>query len=161
MTASDKKALLRAAVTAVRGCADKMEEHAASLLQALPNLPLDEGLRAMALEKSAGLRDVASRVTFELALLQTELGEAKADATAALHGLSRMDGTMMDALAAFADVVDQLERAAERDEANERPFVVVIEAAGVMLKRLEEARGATEALSTALPAESGRSSGGE
>ncbi len=153
MTSDGRKRLLRAAVAAVRDCADTMEDRAASLLEALPKVPMDEELRATALELSAGLRDASNRVAFELALLQTELSEAKADAAAAVRALSSMDATMMGALAAIADVVDQLEGAAERDEENERPFVLVIEAAGLMLKGLEKARAATEELSASVPAD--------
>lgn len=152
MTAGERQSLLRAAMAAVRDCADKMQDRAASLLQSLPNVPMDEGLRATAIELSARLKDASGRVIFELALLQTELGEAKADAATALRSLSRMDATMMDALAAIADVADQLESAAERDEQNERAFVLVIEAAGVMLQSLEKARAATQVLSAAAPA---------
>ena len=38
MTSRDNAALLRAAVAAVRGCADTMETRAAGLLQAVPTL---------------------------------------------------------------------------------------------------------------------------
>jgi hypothetical protein len=151
MTAGDRQTLLRAAIAAVRDCSDKMEERAASLLQSLPSVPMDEGLRATAIELSARLKDASGRVTFELALLQAELGEAKTDAATALQSLSRMDATMMSALAAIADLADQLENAAERDEQNERAFVLVIEAAGVMLQSLEKARAATQMLSAAAP----------
>jgi signal transduction histidine kinase len=82
-------------------------------------------------------------VTFELALLQAELSEQKADARTAVQRLSLMDATMMDALEAIPDVVDQLEKAAERDEQYEPAFVLVIEASGVMLQALEKARAAT------------------
>ena len=52
----------------------------------------------------------------------------------------------MGALASAADVVDELEEAAERDERNEPPFVMMIEATGAMLQGLERAKVATEAL---------------
>jgi hypothetical protein len=152
MPAGNTKTLLLAAVAAVRDCADKMEDRAASLLEAMPKVPMDEALRATAIELSTGLRDTSGRVTFELALLQTQLGEGTADAAMAIRALSSMDATMMAALAAIADVADQLESVAERDEQNERAFVLVIEAAGVMLQSLEKARAATQALSAALPA---------
>lgn len=151
MTADDRKTLLRAAIAAVRKCADTMEERAASLLQSLPTVPIDEGLRATAMELIAGLRDASGRVTFELALLQTQLGEGKADAATVVRALPNMDATMMTAVAAIADVVDQLESAAERDEENEQAFVLVIEATGVMLQGLEKARAATQALGAAAP----------
>ena len=145
----DKRNLLQAAIAAVRDCADTMEAQAGDLLQALPALPMDEGLRPQALQISAGLRDASSRVTFELALLQAELTEGKADVATAVERLSGMDATMMHALAALPDTVDQLEKAAERDEAHEPAFVLVIEATSVMLQGLRAAKAATEALGDA------------
>jgi hypothetical protein len=143
--------LLRAAMAAVRDCADTMETQAASLLEALPTVPMDEGLRASALELSAGLKDASSRVTFELALLQAELGEGKAEAASAVQRLAGMDALMMGAVAAMADVVDELEKAAERDETHERSFVLVIEATGTMLQGVEKAKAVTQALATTRP----------
>jgi hypothetical protein len=150
MTTGDRQALLKAAMAAVRDCADTMETQAASLLQALPTVAIDEGLRANALELSAGLKDASSRVTFELALLQTEMGEGKADAATVVERLTGMDATMMEALASLTDVVDELEKAAERDEANERAFVLMIETTGILLQGLEKAKAATEALRAAV-----------
>ena len=143
--------LLRAAITAVRDCADTMETQAASLLEALPTLQMHEELRASALELSAGLKDASSRVLFELALLQAELGEGKAEAASAVQRLAGMDALMMGAVAAMADVVDELEKAAEHDEANERSFVLVIEATAAMLQGIEKAKAATQALATTRP----------
>ena len=148
--ASDKQPLLRAAIAAVRDCADTIEVQAASLLKSLPTAAISEGLRANALELAEGLKDASGRVTFELALLQTELADEKAEATSAVKRLSAMDATMMAAVAAMTDVVDQLEEAAERDEQYERAFVLVIEATGVLLQALEKARVATEALGAAM-----------
>jgi hypothetical protein len=51
-----------------------METQAASLLQTLPTLAIDEGLGATTIELIAGLGDTSGRVMFELALLQTRLG---------------------------------------------------------------------------------------
>ena len=133
----------REAIAAVRACADTMEQQASSLLRLPPNVPMAEGLRATVGELGVRLRDASSRVTFELALLQAELGEDKVDAEAAVQRLSLMDATMMDALETVPDVVDQLEKSAERDEQYEPAFVLVIEAAGVMLQGLEKARAAT------------------
>ena len=113
---------------------------------------MPERLRASALELSAGLKDASSRVTFELALLQAELGEGKADAASAVPHLAGMDALMMGAVAAMADVADELEKAAERDETHERSFVLVIEATGAMLQGLEKAKAATQALDAAGPA---------
>jgi hypothetical protein len=144
---SDEQATLpRAAVAAVRDCADTMETQAASLLHALSRVAMDAGLRAKALGSCAGLRDASGRVMFELALLQTEIGEGKADAATAGQRLLAMDATMVAAVASMTEVVDQLETAAERDERSEPAFVLVIEATGVMLQGLEKARAATETL---------------
>lgn len=133
----------RAAIAAVRDCADTMEDRAASLLKSLPDVPMEDALRARVVDLGARLRDASSRVTFELALLQAELGEDKADDATAVNRLSMMDATMMGVLEDVPDVVDQLEKAAERDEQYEPAFVMVIEAAGVMLQALEKARAAT------------------
>ena len=133
----------RAAIAAVRDCADTIEGRAANLAKSLPGVPVEDALRAMVVEFGARLRDASSRVTFELALLQAELGEDKVDPAAAINRLSMMDATMMGALEAVPDIVDQLETAAERDEQFEPAFVMVIEAAGVMLQALEKARAAT------------------
>lgn len=133
----------RAAIAAVRDCADTMEQQAANLLRLLPDVPMEEGPRATVGELGVRLRDASSRATFELALLQAELGEDKVDAEAAVQRLSVMEATMMDALETVPDVVDQLEKSAERDEQYEPAFVLVIEAAGVMLQALEKARAAT------------------
>ena len=105
---------------------------------------MEEHLRATVVDLGARLRDASSRVTFELALLQTELGEEKADAETAVQRLSSMDATMMRALESVPDVVDQLEKSAERDEQYEPAFVLVIEAAGVMLQSLDTAKAATQ-----------------
>jgi len=133
----------RAAIAAVRDCADTIEDRSAKLLQSLPDVPMDEALRATVVDLAARLRDASSRVTFELALLQAELGEDKVDGAAAVNRLSMMDATMMGALEAVPDIVDQLEKSAERDEQFEPAFVLVIEAAGVMLQALDKARAAT------------------
>ena len=143
MEKSPVKMDCRAAIAAVRDCADTIEDRSAEFLKSLRNVPMEDGLRAAVVELGARLRDASSRVTFELALLQAELAEDKADAAAAVNRLSMMDATMMGALEAVPDIVDQLEKAAERDEQYEPAFVLVIEAAGVMLQALEKARAAT------------------
>jgi len=141
--------LLQAAMAAVRDCASTMETQAVSLLEALPKVPMNEALRANALKLSVGLNDASGRVTFELALLQAELGEGKAEAASAVQLLAGMDALMMGAVAAMADVADEMEKAAELDETYEQSFVLVIEATGVMLQELEKAKAATQALDAA------------
>ena len=138
-------------MTAVRDCAETMEAQAASLLQALLRLPMDEGLRARAMERVDRLKDASGRVMFELALLQAEVGEGKVEAAKVVERLTGMDAVMMDALATLTDVVAELEKAAERDEANEPAYVRVIEAMGVLLQGLKTAKAATEALQAAVP----------
>jgi hypothetical protein len=149
MTGNDVQRKILAALAAVRDCAEQMEDSADGLLRALPAMPMDEILRASSLETSTGLKDTAGRVTFEVALLQAQLGEGKADVANVIQALSSMDATIMGALASAADVVDELESAAERDERNEPPFVMMIEATGAMLQGLERAKTATEALRAA------------
>jgi hypothetical protein len=151
MTAGDTKTLVRAALAAVRDCAETMENQATSLLQALPELSMNEELRPAVLELSGGLKDTSGRVAFELALLQAELSEGKAMVAAVVQRLSNLDSTMMTALDASADIVSQLEVAAEHDEQNEPAFVLVIEAVGVLLQALETAKAATQALQVAVP----------
>jgi hypothetical protein len=141
--ASERQTLLRAAIAAVRDCADSIDQGAVILLQSLQDLPMEDIQRTTVVDLCARLRDASSRVTFELALLQTELGEDKADVESAVQRLSRMDATMMSALESVPDVVDQLEKSAERDEQYEPAFVLVIEAAGVMLQSLDTAKAAT------------------
>jgi hypothetical protein len=148
---NDKQELLRAAIAAIRNCADAMEAQATGLLASLPTAAINEALRANALQLTAGLKDASGRVTFELALLQAEIADKRVAATA-VKRLSAMDATMLAALAAMTDVVAQLEEAAERDERHEPAFVLVIEATGVLLQALEKARAATEALGAAMRA---------
>jgi len=127
-----------------------MEAQATGLLEALPKAAISEALRANALELTAGLKDASGRVRVDLALLQADLTDEKAAAVTAVKRLSAMDATMMAAVAALTDVVDQLEAAAERDERYEPAFVLVIDATGVLLQALERARTATEALGAAM-----------
>jgi hypothetical protein len=120
-----------------------MEAQADSLLGVITDVPMDAALRAKAVELCATLKDRAGRVTFELALLKPELGKTEQPDPAAVRRLVGLDATMMEALAPLAELADELERAAERDPEQERAFVLVIEAAGVMLQRLDRARAAT------------------
>jgi len=149
MTDNELQPKILAALAAVRDCAAQIEDSADGMLKALPAMPMDEVLRAASLETSAGLKDTAGRATFEVALLQAQLGEGKTNVASVVQALSSIDATIMGALASAADVVDELEKAAERDERNEPPFVMMIEATGAMLQGLEKAKVATEALRAA------------
>lgn len=136
------------AIAAVRDCADSLEARAVSLQRALPPLPMDEGLRASAMELCSALKDASGRVTFELGLLQKELVDRNADAGMLAPRLSSLDVTMTRAVAAAAELADSLESAAERDEANEPAFELVIDAVGVMLQDLARAEAETHKLRT-------------
>jgi len=136
----------RAAIAVVRECADTMDACAADFLRELPKLALDDDLRAAAVERCADFRDASGRVTFELALLQSQLGEGEADLDTAVKRLSAMDATLMGAVAAMTDIVDRLESAAERDARLEPVFVRLIEAMGMLLQGLDKAKAATQAL---------------
>jgi hypothetical protein len=138
-----------AAVTAVRACADTMQTQSDSLKRSLADVSMEATLRARALELSAALKDTSNRVMFELALLQSELGEGKVDAAATLQRLSGLDAAMMAVVAGATDLVDQLEKAAERDEEQEPAFVLMIDAVGILLQELERASAATGALAAA------------
>ena len=134
------------AVTAVRKCADAMESQAHKLAQALPGLPMDASLRTKALELCARLKDTSGRVMFELTLLEAEVSEGKTDAGTVLRSLSGLDAAMLGVMVDATEVVDQLEYAAERDEAQEPAFVLVIEAVGLLMQAIERAKAATGAL---------------
>jgi len=138
-------------MAAVRDCADTMETQATGLVRAMPTVAISHGLRATVIDLSAGAKDASGRVLFELALLQAELEAGSTDVATAVKRLSAMDAAMMSPVAALTEVVDRLEEAAERDEQYEPAFVLVIEAAGVMLQALEKAKGATQALGAAVP----------
>jgi hypothetical protein len=139
--------LVQDAMAAVLACADRMEERASNLLQSLPELPMDDKLRVAATDLCQALKDNAGRVMFELALLRARVDDGRADSASVARKLSGLDAAMMEALAPTADLADRLETAAERDENYEQAFVLLIEAAGVMLQSLDEARDATGALS--------------
>ena len=65
---------------------------------------------ATVMDFSAGLKDACSRVTFELALLQTELEGRTNHVATAVKRLSAMDATMMSAVAALdLETTDGLE----------------------------------------------------
>ncbi|MFO1392286.1 MAG: hypothetical protein U1F09_00800 [Steroidobacteraceae bacterium] len=149
MTAVDERARIREALAAVRHCATTMDEQAAGLLDALPTVKMDPDLRTSTAELSSSLKDVASRVTFELALLAPQAGAHESDVATVTQRLIDLDASMMEALAPVADLADRLESAAESDDAHEPAFVLVIDAAGALLQSLKKANAATAALQRA------------
>jgi hypothetical protein len=140
------QAAVRAAMTAARDCADTMEAQAANLVSAVADVPMDAALRAQTVEHCATLKDRAGRATFELALLEAELSEGGPPGEDTVRRLIGVEATMMEALAPLAELAEALELAAERDPAQERAFVLAIEATGVMLQGIDRAREATAAL---------------
>lgn len=133
-------------MAAARDCADTMEAQAANLVGTVSDVPMDAALRAQTVERCATLKDRAGRVTFELAMLEADLANGEPPGEDAVRRLVSVEATMMEALAPLAELADALERAAERDPSQERAFVLVIEATGVMLESLDGAREATSAL---------------
>ena len=146
MSEAGGRAAFGAAIAAARDCADTMEAQAANLVGAVADVPMDAALRAQTVERCATLKDRAGRVTFELALLEAELAKGGRPSEDAVRRLIGVEATMMEALAPLAELADALERAAEQDPAQERAFVLLIEATGVMLQSLDRAREATSAL---------------
>ena len=139
-------AAMRAVMTVVRECADTMDAQAKGLREALAAVPMGAPLRTKAVDLCAGLTDTAGRVTFELALMASEWSGDQSERAGVVQHLVGLEAAMMDALAQLTELADELESAAERDEQNERAFVLVIEATGVMLQGLEKARAAADAL---------------
>ena len=79
-------------------------------------------------------------------MLEADLANGGPAGEDAVRRLVSVEANMMEALAPLAELADALERAAERDPEQERAFVLVIEATGVMLQGLDSAREATAAL---------------
>jgi hypothetical protein len=100
-------------------------------------------------ELTLRLKDTAGRVMFELALLEAEINEGRADVTAVLRRLANLDSVLLAALDGSADVAGQVEGAAERDADSEPAFVLVMQATRVMLQKFDCARAATQALEQA------------
>ena len=139
---------VQVAIAAVRECADSLGGRAETLGRALPPLRMDELLRAGAMELSAALSDTAVHVTADLALLQIEIADGRADVATVASRLSGLDQAMMRAVASAAELADELEAAAKRDETIGPVFELVIEAVGVMLQDLARAEAETHKLRT-------------
>lgn len=138
------------ALADVRDCAMQMRATAANLQQELPRIRLDENLRAAA----KGLCERLARVSVDVISAVGEQRDAalstQLDVAAILRALSGMEATMMGVLAGFAELVEKLEGAAERDERCEPAFVLVIESAGTLLQRFQVAKASTDALRATL-----------
>jgi hypothetical protein len=96
------------------------------------------------------LSQVASEVASGVAGLDAVNAQSSDEIREVLHTLSTLEAQAMQVLSGFAFLVDSLEQAAERDEANEPAYALVIDAAAGLLQSFEKAKSATEALRTAL-----------
>lgn len=150
------RSTVESAIAAVRRCADGIEVQVGRLGAQWPGLGLPAALQGQAQACCAGLSDAASRVVFELALLQTEYRAATVDAGEALRRLSAMESTLMTAVATLADLADALEAAAEREETSEAGYVLVIEAVAATMQDLGLAQRATLAVQQAVAGGSSR-----
>ena len=145
----DLKARQQAALAAVRDCAQVIESRAGGLLAAVSSWEMEAGPRASIMELCTTATDTSRRVQFELALLQQQLADGQETRDGVLRRLTQLEGTIMNGLAGFADVVDELEAEAESDERIEPAFIGTIETIGEMMQSFQQAKTATEALRTA------------
>lgn len=146
----DKRTLVLDAIADVRDCAVRMRASAESLQQELPRLRMDENLRAAAKGLCERLSRVASDAVSAVGEQRDAALSVELDAAGILSALSGIEATMMDVLAGFAELVEKLEAAAERDERGEPAFVLVIETAGGLLQCFQTAKASTDALRVAL-----------
>ena len=145
MSVSQLERRQKAALEAVRECAQVIESRCGGLLAAVPSWQMDDAPRATLSGLCAQSTDTVRRVQFELALLSQQLADRKATPAGVLQLLTQVEATVMDGLAGFADVVDELEAEAERDERIEPAFIGTIEALGEMMRSFQHAKEATEA----------------
>ncbi|MGB5104879.1 MAG: hypothetical protein WBO04_16385 [Steroidobacteraceae bacterium] len=146
----DQRTLALDAIADVRDCAVQMRATSENLQKELPRIRVDENLRAAAKGLCGRLAQVSSDALSAVGEQRDAAVSADIDAARILTALSGIEGTMMDVLAGFAELVEKLEAAAERDERCEPAFVLVIEAAGGLLQRFQTAKASTDALRTAL-----------
>lgn len=139
---------VQAAVAAVRNCADSLGERAAILRRALPAVRMDGRLRTGAAALGTTLSDTSVHVRAELAVLEGEIGDGRADAATVAPRLADLDQAMTRAVAAAAELAEALEAAAKRDETNGPAFELVIEAVGLLLQDLARAEAETHKLRT-------------
>ena len=141
--------LLPAAMAAVTECAAQVQTEATSLQEQLKTLRVP----ALLSDEAAALAlSLDAEAVGALAVLQ-ELRPATAsgylNAAEVLRVLTEIDARLIGALAGLADLSGRLEKAAETDERCEPAFVLVIETAGRLLQRFQQAQAATQALRAA------------
>lgn len=146
----DQRTLVLDAIADVRDCALQMRASADNLQKELPRARVDENLRAAAKALCGRLAQVSSDAVSAVGEQRDAALGPELDSVAILRVLSDIEARMMDVLAGFADLVEKLEAAAERDERCEPAFVLVIEAAGGLLQRFQIAKASTDALRAAI-----------
>jgi len=140
----------QSAIVSVRDCGAQMGASAHALRTALPSVRMDEGARNRTLDLCEHLSAVAGEVASGVAGLNEVSARSDDEVREVLHTLSTLEAQMMQALAGFSGLVESLEQAGERDEANEPAYVLVIDAAAGLLQSFQKARSSTEALRAAL-----------
>jgi len=138
------------AIENVRECGAQMGMRAQALRTALPKVRMAAAERNRALELCDQLSAVASEVASGVAGLDAVNADSEDEIQEVLRTLSTLEAQVMQVLAAFTFLVDSLEQAAERDEANEPAYALVIDAAAGLLNSFEKAKSATETLRAAL-----------
>ena len=124
----------QSAIVSVRDCGAQMGASAHALLTALPSVRMDEGARNRTLGLCEQLSAVAGEVASGVAGLNEVSARSDDEVREVLHTLSTLEAQMMQALAEFSGLVESLEQAGERDEANEPAYVLVIDAAAGLLQ---------------------------
>jgi len=138
------------AIESVRECGLQMSARAQALRTAVPKVRMDAADRARTLELCDQLSAVAGEVASGVAGLDAVNADSSDEVREVLRTLSTLEAEVMQVLAAFTSLVDSLEQAAERDEANESAYSLVIDAAAGMLNSFETAKSASEALRAKL-----------
>jgi hypothetical protein len=134
------------AIESLRECGAQMGARAQALRAASPGVRMTADERSRTLELCSQLSVVADELASGVAGLDAVNAASTDELHEVLRTLSTLEAQAMEVLASFTSLVDSLERAAERDEANEPAYALVIDAAAGMLNSFEKAKSATEAL---------------
>jgi len=134
------------AIENVRECGAQMGARGQALRAASPNVRMSAAERTRTLALCDQLSAVADEVASGVAGLDAVNATSVDELQEVLRTLSTLEAQVMQVLAAFTALVESLEQAAERDEANEPAYALVIDAAAGMLNSFEKAKSATESL---------------
>lgn len=140
----------QSAIENVRACGAQMGVSAQTLRRTSPTVRMDLAARNRTLELCEELSAVASEVASGVAGLDAVDAESEDEVREILRTLSTLEAQMMQVLSGFSGLVESLEQAGERDEANEPAYVLVIDAAASLLHSFEKAKSSTEVLRAAL-----------